>query len=223
MISLGDLLRSGDSLQVRATVFHHRIEDEIFKLRSIACEVQAIEGGSISDKCGQFLPLSNYRNLPDLTLKGFEVETYYDSDRLFGSLSYAWISGKREGAYSNPWAADVWARDVPPVRWVATLGVKIPEADLMLGWQGEFVRKTDRRPGDLYDGSGESVWNHYANASYDTHRLFAEWVPMANGLKGTRVNLTVDNLFNRSYRPALSGDSAYSQGRNAKISVTRFF
>ncbi|TNF15307.1 MAG: TonB-dependent receptor, partial [Pseudomonadales bacterium] len=112
---------------------------------------------------------------------------------------------------------------VPPAKWVATLGLKVPEADLLMGWQGEFVRKTDRLPSDFYDVSGESVWDQHDNDSYDTHRLFAEWAPTMKGLKGTRVNLTVDNLFNRFYRPALSGDGAYSQGRNAKISVTRFF
>ena len=53
--------------------------------------------------------------------------------------------------------------------------------------------------------------------------LFANWKPQQAGLKGTEVNFTVDNLLNNNYRPALSGDRAYSQGRNAKISVTRFF
>ncbi|SQH32340.1 TonB-dependent heme receptor A [Pseudomonas mucidolens] len=53
--------------------------------------------------------------------------------------------------------------------------------------------------------------------------LFANWKPQQAYLKGTEVNFTVDNLFNRGYLPALSGDSAYSVGRNAKISVTRFF
>ncbi|MBE1043567.1 hypothetical protein IH768_28980, partial [Escherichia coli] len=50
-----------------------------------------------------------------------------------------------------------------------------------------------------------------------THRLFAEWVPAKLGLKDTRIDFTVDNLFNRSYRQPLGGDLVYSQGRNAKI------
>lgn len=223
VVNFADLFTSSDSLQVRTTLFHHKIEDEIFKLRSIACERQAIEGGSISAKCAELLPLSNYRNLNGVTLKGFEVESYYDSSRMYASLSYSWVSGKHDGAYSNPWGPDVWARDVPAPKWVAMLGVKIPEIDSQIGWQSEFVRKTDRRPGDLYDVTGEEVWDHYANDSYDTHRLFAEWAPQGQGLKGTRVNFTLDNVFNRFYRPALSGDSAFSQGRNAKISLTRFF
>ncbi|WP_276330885.1 TonB-dependent receptor [Stutzerimonas kirkiae] len=223
VVTLNDLLQSGDNLQVRTTLFHNRISDEIFKFRSIACERQAIEGGSISAKCAELLPLPNYRNIGDLTIKGVEIESYYDSQRIFASLSYAWMTGKHQGAYSNPWGPDVWARDIPPPKWVATLGVKVYEIDAIFGWQGEFVRKTDRVPSDLYDVTGESSWNHFANDSYDSHRLFAEWTPRQQGLAGTHINLTVDNLFNRFYRQALAGDSAYVQGRNAKLSVTRYF
>ncbi|MFO6383229.1 TonB-dependent receptor, partial [Pseudomonas aeruginosa] len=84
--------------------------------------------------CGDMLPLSNYRNLPGLTIKGFEIESFYDSQRLFGSLSYSWMTGKHDGAYSNPWGPNVWARDIPPPKWVAMLGLKVPEWDAKLGW-----------------------------------------------------------------------------------------
>lgn len=47
--------------------------------------------------------MSVYRNIGDLTIKGFEVESYYDSTYLFGALSYSWITGKHQGAYTNPW------------------------------------------------------------------------------------------------------------------------
>ncbi|WIE51929.1 hypothetical protein [Pseudomonas sp. GM17] len=53
--------------------------------------------------------------------------------------------------------------------------------------------------------------------------LFANWKPQQPYLKGTEVNFTLDNMFNRDYRPPLSGENASSLGRNAKISVTRFF
>lgn len=223
VVSFNDVFDDRDNLQVRTTLFHHKLDDEIFKLRSIACERQAIEGGSISAKCAELLPLPNYRNLNAVTIKGFEVESYYDSTYLFGSASYSWVSGKHDGAYSNPWGPDVWARDIPAPKWMVTAGVKLPQIHTRFGWQSEFVRKSDRAPGDLYNVSGESVWNDYKNDSYDTHRFFAEWAPQRGELKGTRVNLTVDNVFNRFYRANLSGDSSYSQGRNAKISITQFF
>ena len=103
------------------------------------------------------------------------------------------------------------------------LGVKVPEIDVQLGWQGEFVRKSDRQPSDRYDGSGERYWDSFDNGSYDVHRVFADWSPRTGQLADLSVKLTVDNIFNRFYRPAMSGDNAYSQGRNAKFSVSYAF
>ncbi|WP_052081170.1 TonB-dependent receptor [Pseudomonas sp. ML96] len=228
VISLPNLIVSGDNLQIRTTLFRNHIKDEIFKNTGVGCEAQSASNGTLSGSCGSTLPQGNYRNIGDLTIKGFEVESFYDSGRMFGALSYSWMTGEHEGAYTNPWGPDVWARDIPPAKWVATVGVKIPEIDAQVGWQGEFVRKTDRLPSDKYSGGmgssvGDVFYDQYDNASYDTQRIFADWKPQQGGLKGTEVNFTVDNLFNRFYRPALSGDRAYAQGRNAKISITRFF
>ena len=223
VVSLPDLITQGDNLQVRTTLFRHRISDEIFKFRSIACQAQSENGGRISEDCADLLPLSNYRNLGDLTIRGAEIESYYDSRRVFASLSYSWTEGRHDGAYSNPWGPNVWARDIPPVKWVAMLGLKLPELDMQVGWQGEFVRKSDRQPSDRYDGSGERYWDSYANGSYDVHRVFADWSPRSGQLADLSVKLTVDNIFNRFYRPAMSGDNAYSQGRNAKFSVSYAF
>ena len=223
VVSLPDLIVADDNLQLRATLYRHKISDEIFKLRSIACENQAQNGGSVSDSCADYLPLSNYRNLDGATIRGAELESYYDSRRMFASLSYAWTEGKHEGAYSNPWGPNVWARDIPPVKWVAMLGLKVPEIDLQLGWQGEFVRKTDRLSSDSYYVSAERTWNTYANESYDVHRLFADWSPKSGSLADLSVKLTVDNVLNSFHYAALSGDSAPSQGRNAKVSLSYSF
>ncbi|WP_444436613.1 TonB-dependent hemoglobin/transferrin/lactoferrin family receptor [Pseudomonas sp. A6] len=228
IVNLPDLFVAGDNLQVRTTLFQNRIKDEIFRTRSVACEQQSIDDGSIGGSCAGMLPLSNYRNLPGATYKGFEIESFYDSERLFAGLSYSWVEGKHDGAYSNPWGPNVWARDVPPAKWVATLGVKFPDWDAQMGWQGEFVRQTDRLPSDKYVGgmgtvAGDSYWDQTTNDSYDTQRVFASWKPRRLGLENTELNLTVDNLFNRDYHPALSGDNVYSQGRNAKFSVTQYF
>ncbi|KAF1068761.1 MAG: TonB-dependent heme receptor A [Pseudomonas citronellolis] len=228
IVNLPDLIVNGDNLQVRTTLFQNKIKDEIFRTRSVACEQQSIDDGTISGSCGADLPLPNYRNLTGVTYRGFEIESFYDSERVFAGLSYSWTEGKHKGAYSNPWGPNVWARDVPPAKWVATLGLKLPEWDAQVGWQGEFVRKTDRLPSDKYSGGmgttvGDIFWDQTVNDSYDTQRVFASWKPRRLGLDNTELNLTVDNLFNRDYHPALSGDSVYSQGRNAKFSITQYF
>ncbi|UMZ13461.1 TonB-dependent hemoglobin/transferrin/lactoferrin family receptor [Pseudomonas sp. MPFS] len=221
------LLTDNDSAQIRTTVFQNKISDEILKATGIGCAEQLSTGKSIAQVCKES-PMSVYRNIGDLTIKGFEVESYYDSTYLFGALSYSWITGKHQGAYTNPWGPNVWARDIPPRKWVATLGLKIPQWDAQVGWQGQWVRQTDRLPSDKYPSGpasdfGDSYWNQYGNDRYNVHGLFANWKPQQAYLKGTEVNFTLDNMFNRDYRPPLSGDNAYSLGRNAKISVTRFF
>jgi hemoglobin/transferrin/lactoferrin receptor protein len=225
--SFANVFADHDSVQIRTTLMRNKIDDEIFKATGVGCENQAIKGGTIATDCKGSGPMGNYRNIGGLTIKGFEVESFYDSTYLFGSLSYAWFTGKHEGAYTNPWGPDVWVRDIPPAKWIATLGVKIPSWDAQVGWQGEFVRKTDRLPSDKYGASknsvGDTFYNQFANERYNVQGLFANWKPQQAYLKGTEVNLTVDNLFNENYRPALSGDRAWSQGRNAKVSVTRFF
>ena len=209
-----------DNLQVRTTLFRNEIKDEIFKNLGVDCENQAITGGSISNSC----PPGNrtlYRNIGGSVIKGFEVESFYNSKWVFGSLSYAWMTGKHDGAYLNPWGPDVWSRDIPSPKWVGVIGANILPLDAQVGWQAMFVRKTDRVPGD--DWNADTPYNERQNDSYDVHSIFASWKPQQRGLKGTEVNLTVDNVFNRDYVPQLSGDGVSSQGRNAKVSVTRFF
>ncbi|MHC6224267.1 TonB-dependent receptor [Pseudomonas sp. X10] len=222
-----DVFTAQDSVQIRTTLFRNHIKDEIFKATGIGCAEQLQTGGTIANTCGDGL-MSNYRNIGDVVIKGFEVESFYDSTYLFGSASFSWISGRHEGAYTNPWGPDVWAKDIPAPKWITTLGVKIPAWDARVGWTAQFVRKSDRLPSDKYNEGpasalGDRYYDHFANDDYQVHGLFANWKPQQPYLKGTEVNFTVDNLFNEAVRPELSGENVYTQGRNAKISVTRFF
>ncbi|HEK1685703.1 TPA: TonB-dependent hemoglobin/transferrin/lactoferrin family receptor [Pseudomonas putida] len=222
-----NLVLTNDSAQVRTTLFRNHIEDEIFKATGIGCPQQLVTGGTIANTCGGGL-MSNYRNIGDVVIKGFEVESFYDSTYLFGSASFSWITGRHQGAYTNPWGPDVWAKDIPAPKWITTLGVKIPAWDARIGWTAQFVRQTDRLPSDkYYDGPasvlGDRYYDQFANSRYQIHGLFANWKPQQAYLKGTEVNFTVDNLFNKAIQPELSGENALVQGRNAKISVTRFF
>jgi len=225
--SFDNLIAQDDSLQVRTTLFHNKVEDEIFKATGVGCQNQAINGGTISTACPPG-PMSNYRNIGGVTIKGFEVESFYNSTYLFGSVSYAYTTGQHEGAYTNPWGPNVSARDIPPTKWVLVLGTHIPAWDAQVGWMGQFIGATDRLPSDKYSGGpgssvGDTFYDQYNNKRYNTQGLFAKWKPQQAYLKGTEVNFTLDNMFNNNYRPALSGDRAYTKGRDAKISVTRFF
>lgn len=225
--SFDNLIAHDDNLQLRTTFFHNKVEDEIFKATGVGCQNQAINGGTISTACPPGA-MSNYRNIGGLTIKGFELESFYNSTYLFGSVSFAYAKGDHEGAYTNPWGPDVAARDIPPTKWVLVLGTNIPAWDAQVGWTGQFIGATSRLPSDKYSGGpgssvGDLFYDQYGNKRYNTQGLFAKWKPQQAYLKGTEVNFTVDNLFNENFRPALSGDRAYTKGRDAKISITRFF
>ncbi|WAC44317.1 TonB-dependent hemoglobin/transferrin/lactoferrin family receptor [Pseudomonas sp. SL4(2022)] len=209
------LLRDGDSLQVRTTLFRNRGKDEIFKRTGISC-VEQISTGAGNSVCAQ--PLSNNRNLPGYTIEGVEVESFYDSSRLFGSLSFSYIRGQRDASPRNPWGEKTWIAEIPPRKAVATLGVKVPEVDMAVGWTGNFVRKQDRSPED--NDPLASGWSLPESQGYALHGVFASWQPTQ--VKGFEARITVDNLFNREYYPYL-GEAVSGVGRNIKVSASQFF
>ncbi|WP_431482336.1 TonB-dependent receptor [Pseudomonas solani] len=207
------LLVDSDNLQIRTTLFRNRGKDEIFKRTGVYCLASVTGGNSACPG-----PLANNRNLPGYTIEGVEVESFYDSSRIFGSLSVSYIRGKRDASPRNPWGPETWLSDIPPRKAVATLGVKVPEIDMAMGWTGNFVRKQDRSPTD--DDPLASGWSLPETQGYALHGLFATWQPKY--IKGFEARLAVDNLFNREYYPYL-GESVSGVGRNIKFSVSQFF
>ncbi len=207
VLDFNDLLLDKDSLQIRTTLFRNRGKNEIFYRRGVLCE----EGS-----CGQ--PLSNYRNLPGYTIEGFEVESFYDSESVFGSLSLSSIRGKRDGSPRDPWGNETWIAEIPPTTAHAMLGLKVPKANLAFGVTGDFVRKQDRSP---VDGDPQAaVWALPKTSGYALYGLFASWEP--NFWRGLEARVTVDNLLNHNYYPYL-GESVSGVGRNFKFSVSQRF
>ncbi len=206
------LLVDSDNLQIRTTLFRNRGKDEIFKRTGIYC----VEKLSSSADCPGVL--TNNRNLPGYTIQGLEIESFYDSSRVFGSLSISYIRGQRDASMRNPWGQKTWIAEIPPRKAVATLGVKVPEIDMAMGWTGNFVRKQDRSPVD--DDPQAGSWSLTESKGYALHGLFATWQPKY--VKGFEARLAVDNLFNREYYPYLSDDVS-GVGRNIKFSVSQFF
>lgn len=210
-----NLLAADDNLQIRTTLFRSKGKNEIFKTRGIACYNQAQNGGTAAVSCPA--PISNYRNLPGYTVKGIEIEAYYDAPRWLASFSYSALSGKRTGSPRNPWFdGDTWLTDIAPRKATATLGIKAPKLHLTAGWKGEFVRKQDRSPADADPMA--AYWALPKSKGYALHGLFAAYKPNDS----LTLRLTADNLFNRKYAPYL-GESVSGVGRNLKISLTANF
>ncbi|WP_350305866.1 TonB-dependent hemoglobin/transferrin/lactoferrin family receptor [Photorhabdus viridis] len=207
ILNFNNLLADQDSLQIRTTLFRNRGKDEIFVRRGVICK---------SPDCEK--PLSNYRNLPGYTIQGLEIETFYDSNYLFGKLSYSTIRGQRDASPRDPWGNKTWIAETPPTTARAMLGIKIPQWQISTGWTGDFVRKQDRSP---KDGDPMAIlWSIPKSQGYVLHGLFASWQP--DFQQGLEARITVNNLFNRDYYPYLS-ESVSGVGRNIKFSISQKF
>ncbi|WP_434527135.1 TonB-dependent hemoglobin/transferrin/lactoferrin family receptor [Photorhabdus asymbiotica] len=207
ILNFNSLLADRDSLQIRTTLFRNRGKDEIFVRRGIVCKLPDCEK-----------PLSNYRNLPGYTIQGLEIETFYDSNYLFGKLSYSTIRGQRDASPRDPWGNKTWIAEIPPTSARAMLGIKIPQWQMAMGWTGDFVRKQDRSP---KDGDPMAIlWSIPKSQGYTLHGLFASWQP--DFWQGLEARVTINNLFNRDYKPYL-GESVSGVGRNIKFSISQKF
>ncbi|WP_446469648.1 TonB-dependent hemoglobin/transferrin/lactoferrin family receptor [Xenorhabdus stockiae] len=210
-----NLISKNDNLQIRTTLFRNRGKDEIFKRRGIYCEEYKKDG--LRDSCGK--PLANHRNLPGYTIEGLEIETFYNSKFLFGKLSYSTMRGQRDTSPRDPWIGHkTWWDQIPPTSLHTTLGFKIPQWQMTMGWKGDFIRKQDRSPKD--DDPLANYWSLPKTKGYALHGLFASWQP--HFIQGFEARITIDNLFNRDYYTYL-GEAGAGIGRNYKLSISQQF
>lgn len=194
----------------RRVIFRQQVKNEIFITRGY--------DGSICGP-GKYCPLglSNYHNVPGkLVIKGFELESYYDSKYWFASGTYSIQKGTRDTVPQAPWVnKKTQVATIAPTTATLTTGFKIPEWNVRAGWNGQFVRKQDR--------TGGKYLQYYAlgpSSGYTLHNLFASWQPPF--LPKAEIKLAVDNLFNKDYRLYL-GENTYGLGRNIKASLSYKF
>lgn len=141
-----------------------------------------------------------FSNIAAAELWGAEIEAAYDADRWFAQLAYSHVKSKNR-------ATGLTLPDTPAENVVLTLGAKLPAQGLTLGWRASYFDK-------IRTSSATTI-----GASHDTHDLFVTWSPEEGPLAGLDVNLSVENVFDRTYRNNLSLDNA--AGRTAKLSIAK--
>ncbi|WP_430875420.1 TonB-dependent hemoglobin/transferrin/lactoferrin family receptor [Gilliamella sp. G0441] len=218
ILDFNNLILENDKLQVRSTLFRQRVTDEIFVTRGF--------NGSICGP-GKACPLgqANYRNIPGkMIVKGFELETFYDSKYWFASATYSIQKGERDTAPQAPWMHHkTYVATIAPRTATLTTGFKIPDWNVRAGWNAQFVRKQDRTGLEDRNHDGIKDLGAYGlgrSSGYSIHNLFASWQPTF--LPKAEIKLTIDNLFNKDYRLYL-GENTYGLARNFKASVSYRF
>ncbi|CDG82133.1 TonB-dependent receptor domain-containing protein [Janthinobacterium agaricidamnosum] len=211
MASRKGLFSERDDAQVRLTFYQNRDSDNIGPRLGVL--VYGYVPGS-----GMKLPpgLSDYRNLSGFRTAGMELESFYNTPDMYASASLSMQTGRRNGTQRDPWGDDEPVATIAPNKLITSLGWKLPVPGTTLGWQGKFVSKQDKL---LPLGS---FYRLPPSQGYGLHTLFASWHGSQGVWRDTDLRLTVDNIFNRDYKPYLS-EGVTGVGRNYKLSLSRSF
>lgn len=139
-VSLWDLARENDELQIKTTGFYNDLKDLI----------------APNPDTGQIYPVAYYVNIDEAEIYGVEVEAAYDARFVFASLAYSLIRGedKETGETLSSIPADTLAM---------TVGGRIADHDLEFGWRGLFA--AGMKTGTTDDGPfpGYGIHDVFAN------------------------------------------------------------
>ncbi len=190
-----DLFTGDDRLTMKGSYFTSDVEDLIdlevnFEL-SMACFVPGFPG---TCNAGTSRNINTGRAIMD----GFELEAVYSSLRVRLAASYSRVNGtdKDTGKYVGI---------LSPNRLFTSAELKLPEIDARIGTRVTIAGRFDK-----VDDVAEE------RPGYETVDAFMVWEPKG-GLKGVRVDLGVDNLFDAAAERVFAG--VVDAGRNAKVRV----
>ena len=138
-------------------------------------------------------------NVANAKLDGLEIEGAYENDRLRVALGFSNIDGKDESSGEHLGV-------LTPDQLTVDLAVKVPEIESIAGWRMLAADKFDKVDDPSEERSG-----------YAVHDIYFSWQPTSPALNGFRIDLGVDNLFDKAYSRVFTG--ALEPGRNLKASV----
>jgi hemoglobin/transferrin/lactoferrin receptor protein len=135
-------------------------------------------------------------NVNKAYVQGVEFESGYQSGNWFGALNFSILKGE-DKATGAPLSS------IPAHKLTTTIGYQLPEWDSFFGVRAHMAADQRR--------SGAAP----TTDDYEIFDLFAGWAPADGAFKGARVDVGVDNVFNKLYREHNSAN--FNPGRNFKI------
>lgn len=199
-----------DRLRMKATYFRTRGEDFIdrgvrqdFPLRRDCIPFTSDMARIPSGPPGTFLTgcegATFSRNIPKAKLWGFEMEGSYENSRLRAVLGFSSIDGKNEMTGGKLGV-------LTPDQYTLDLGIKLAGIDSILGWR--------MLAADRFDNVDDP---EDARAGYHVHDFYYSWQPGRGALEGLRVDLGINNAFDKHYTRV--DTAAAEPGRGYSVSV----
>jgi len=145
---------------------------------------------------------STFQNVDDVDRRGGEAELAYATPTVSAALGYSVV---RAADASNGDSIDSTPADTVNLR----LGYKPPSSEFRFRWESSFVRAQQNADSDELTGG------------YAVHGLGLTWEPKGRDLDGLRVDLAVENLFDKHYER--HNASLPEAGLNTKLTISQRF
>ena len=139
-------------------------------------------------------------NVEDARLWGTEVEASYESDRALLTFGYSMIDGRDDEARTKLGV-------LTPDQFAINAAVKLPEINSILGWRALVARDFTKTDVDANERDG-----------YVVNDVYFAWQPAEGLLRGLRLDLGIDNVFDETY--ARTFTDSKEAGRSFKASIS---
>ncbi|HIC81186.1 MAG TPA: TonB-dependent hemoglobin/transferrin/lactoferrin family receptor [Kiloniellaceae bacterium] len=191
-LDFDSIFTRNDRFQVKAS--HFRIWGDDFIDLSVNQPAPFAE-------CNPFIPgdcdgTTEVDNVAEAELWGTEVEASYEIDRFLFSFGFSTIDGEDADTGDKLGL-------LTPDQYTLNTAVKLPEIDSIVGWRLLVA--------DTFDKVNEP---DEERSGYAVNDFYFAWQPSNGLLKGFRLDLGVDNAFDKNYERVFTGSK--EAGRNFK-------
>ena len=192
-VTFDEVIKPGDLFQFKASHFIIWGDDFI--------DTEVNQPALFVGPCNPFIPgtcdgTTTTFNVPEAKLWGSEIEASYENDRVLVSLGFSRIDGENEETGEK-------IGSLTPDQVTLNTAVKLPEINSLVGWRVLAADKFDEVDDESEERDG-----------YAVHDVYFSWEPAEDLLQGFRVDLGIDNIFDKSY--ARVNSNVNEQGRNYK-------
>ncbi|MDO4697308.1 MAG: TonB-dependent hemoglobin/transferrin/lactoferrin family receptor [Pasteurellaceae bacterium] len=189
-----ELFTDSDKLSFNATYFQNDVKDFI--------HLRVFKENPADRQ--EFMPkVSQYQNVSNARLTGIELETAYQTDRITLTAGYAQTRGidKINKSALSGIAAD---------KFSFAIDYAIVKDKFNIGTLVALYRDQNRVPKDAETYQGYTLTN-----------IYATYAPKQGEWKNLRLDVAIDNLFDKKYQPAFS--LMEGPGRNVKVNLGYYF
>ncbi|MFC4272591.1 TonB-dependent hemoglobin/transferrin/lactoferrin family receptor [Sneathiella chungangensis] len=146
-----------------------------------------------------FAGTTEYVNIPNARLSGFEVDARYQLHPVTAKLGLSYVEAE------NRDTAEYLSNNLP-LTFVADLSYNATALDSIFGLRGRFAAANDKV-------SSSQV----ATPGYSVYDLYYRWIPSEKGLETLTVDLGVSNVLDKAYTTAYAG--LLEEGRSYNVRV----